>query len=150
MTPTTYTYKETMKIVERFMENTYIRQFCTDYCKGRCCSSNCEKRCTKTKRRRISCSIFVCSELLPLVFPEQWDRNIFFAVESKILFALNNVEHYDNEYFVPHSQQVRAKFKVSRKVLDTLKNINVWNIARRVYRIENFARRYVSVQGKEK
>lgn len=136
MTPTAYTYEEAMKIVEKFMEDTGIRYYCENYCKGHCCSSSCEKPCYKTKKRRISCSIFICCELRSAIFTPQ-QIGTYHRVHDGILYALLDAEHRGSEYFKPHLTEVKRKFRVPKERLDELYKLSTIEILDRISPIEN-------------
>jgi len=56
-------YFQTLERVERFMEASGFRKYCTEICRGRCCGGcyTSEGACHKNEGRRLACSIFVCS-----------------------------------------------------------------------------------------
>jgi len=59
-------YKKTLDIVEKFMIDSRIREYCTDICKGRCCEDCYQKNkyaCHRQEGRRLPCSIYLCTSL---------------------------------------------------------------------------------------
>jgi hypothetical protein len=58
----TLDYHQTLEIVENFMTETGIRDFCTNVCKGSCCGKcyTSDNACHKHEGRRLACSAFVC------------------------------------------------------------------------------------------
>lgn len=108
------------------MKSKGIRHFCTEYCKGSCCKSgNCIRPCTETKRRRLTCSIYLCNYLLRLLFTDN-NRRLYYEISDKIgsiIQKLKNRNDYSDEYFAPHSQEVRKEFKISKKLIDGLEKI---------------------------
>lgn len=62
-------YQKTLAIVEKFMIDSGIREYCTKVCKGRCCDT-CRKTNKETyhlhEKRRLSCSIFLCTKITDL------------------------------------------------------------------------------------
>ena len=59
----TYNYEQTLEIVENFMIETGIRNFCTEICKGQCCGRCYESNknaCHKHEGRRLACSAYIC------------------------------------------------------------------------------------------
>jgi len=59
-------YKKTLDIVEKFMIDSRIREYCTDICKGRCCEGCYKKNkyaCHRQEGRRLPCSIYLCTSL---------------------------------------------------------------------------------------
>jgi len=130
----TYTYRETMKIVEKFMENTGIRELCTSYCKGRCCmSGDCVKPCIYSKRRRLACSSFICYDLYHLLF-DQLETNIYLDVHDRIEDELGEAgQDCHDVFFKPYPLKVREAFKIPKRILDTLNRINAGGIASKSY-----------------
>ena len=62
-------FKEFEKEINRFMENTGIRDFCRKYCKGKCCCNvrkECGRSCENGKMP-VTCSLFICYELADLL-----------------------------------------------------------------------------------
>ena len=91
------TYQETLDIVEKFMIDSGIRQFCTEICKGLCCMNCYEdnpKACHRQEGRRLPCSIHVCYGL----------KQHFFEKTMKLLNKVNwDVwGQYDNNSFDPY------------------------------------------------
>ena len=67
-------YKRAMEIVEKFMEETGIRDFCTNYCRGWCCNeAGDENGCYEGKNscakigRKLECSMFICNQLRDVI-----------------------------------------------------------------------------------
>ena len=88
-------YSQTMGVVEKFMINSRIREYCTDICKGQCCNK-CYKEnkeaCHRQEGRRLSCSVFLCGGLRRL-FPK----------ETKYLLLIIQ-QHIRRQYFCFSSQ----------------------------------------------
>lgn len=66
MKPRELTYQEALDIVEKFMIDSGIREYCTEICKGGCCMDcyeNNPNSCRHCEGRRLSCSIYTCYEL---------------------------------------------------------------------------------------
>lgn len=107
-------YQEALDIVEKFMIDSGIREYCTKICKGKCCGS-CQKKndqtCQHHEGRRLSCSIYLCSKIynvLPLVSRKKFGRvskcimrqytlfndlllcrrNIYYTAPPKIFFEI--------------------------------------------------------------
>jgi hypothetical protein len=59
-------YQKTLDIVEKFMIDSGIREYCTKICKDHCCAS-CYKEnpnaCHPDEGRRLPCSIYLCPEI---------------------------------------------------------------------------------------
>ena len=107
-------YEEMLAVVEKFMIDSKIRQYCTEICKGKCCGSCSEKNkqtCSRHEKRRLSCSIYLCAEMLNLfsvkdrrqltdsgqLICDQYDsyyklqccrKNAYFTAPSKTFFEI--------------------------------------------------------------
>lgn len=63
--PNCLTYQEVLVLIETFMANSKIREYCTKVCKGGCCAScyTSEEACRHHEGRRLICSAYVCIAL---------------------------------------------------------------------------------------
>ena len=124
-------YKKTLDIVEKFMVNSRIREYCTDVCKGRCCR-NCYKEnknaCHRQEGRRLSCSIYLCPSLHS-IFPK---KNTIILKKAKlaIMTEFYNYYAYDNIYFNVPSKKFFKQSRFSSDVIcklddDLAKEINI-------------------------
>ena len=61
-----YSYFEALNLIERVMQKSLIRRYCTQICKGHCCW-DWEKKCKDPAcfrgERKLFCSIYICSYL---------------------------------------------------------------------------------------
>jgi hypothetical protein len=59
------TYQEAVTLVEKFMIDSKIREYCTEICKGSCCSEcyMSEDACHLHEGRRLICSTYLCYTL---------------------------------------------------------------------------------------
>ena len=97
----TYTYKEALSIIEKFMIESGIRWYCSKYCKGKCCRShNCytsEKACYKNEGRRLPCSIYICSNRIKINDDaENITKDVQYGINRIICNRSNR-----NPYFYP-------------------------------------------------
>lgn len=138
---TTYIYKETVEIVEEFMKETRIREYCTQVCKGYCCHTcyGSKNACRKNEGRRLACSIFVCIALRNTIFPEKRDRLIYNKANRDILTELDR-HTTGNPYFVPYQENVIRDFRISKCTLNKLKKIKTWNVDNRIENLIWFAK----------
>ena len=66
-------FNESLNLINKFMEDSKIRRYCTEICKGYCCG-NCKSiSCMKKGNRPIGCAMFICRELRNILFkPKEW------------------------------------------------------------------------------
>lgn len=136
-----YNYDESLKLVEQFMIETGIRKFCSKYCKGKCCFDcyDSDNSCIKNEGRRLSCSIWVCNELLDLVFNSR-DRMRILIVKDKIELMLKN-QINSNIYFTPHVKKVKRNFLIDKKILNLLNRLDIKEIKKKVSVLSHTIRR---------
>jgi len=104
-------YKKTLDIVEKFMIDSRIREYCTKICKGYCCGScykKNEQACHRHEKRRLPCSIYLCIDLYERFSKE--DDQILSKVKSIILEECRRLTR-NNVYF---SVPSRKFFRQSR------------------------------------
>ena len=121
--PRFYTYQETLDLVEKFMAETLIRDYCSGICGGNCCG-HCLLRgregCQHKFGRRLPCSVFVCS----LIFSKLDDaaakkyRALTTAVNREIIFCGNFFVRRFDLYFSDITKEMQAKFQIDRQVVD--------------------------------
>jgi hypothetical protein len=133
-----FTYGEALNKIENFMIDSGIRKFCSEVCKGRCCLGcyESEKSCVKNEGRRLSCSIWVCNEMLNLIFSER-DKLRITILRDKITedlqYWMNALSyHRKNVYFNPHSEYVMKNFRINKKFVNFLDSIDIKNIKRKI------------------
>lgn len=136
-----YNYDESLKLVEQFMMESGIRNFCGKYCKGKCCFDcyDSDNSCIKNEGRRLSCSIWVCNELLDLVFNSR-DRMRILIVKDKIELMLKN-QINSNIYFTPHVKKVKRNFLIDKKILNLLNRFDIKEIKKKVGVLSHTIRR---------
>jgi len=135
---TSISYKDSLDIIEKFMEESGLRNYCTYICKGKCCQGcyTSKNSCYKNEGRRISCSIFICEQL-----------NYFLTRCADDLYIVNKDESYKNYiylfgklrgfiyshidqtlyaymgysiYFKPHTKELIETIKFSKQLLELL------------------------------
>ena len=80
-------YEHTLNIVDKFMIDSGIRDFCTNTCGSKCCTGckdNNPLRCTEMEGRRLSCTIYLCHPLAMLIFTRQ-EFQTFYKIQEVIL-----------------------------------------------------------------
>ena len=123
-------YRKTLDIVERFMIDSRIREYCTDICKGDCCAGcykNNKEACHRHEKRRLSCSIYLCLDFYKRISRE--DHRTLSNVKSVILKECRNFT-YDNIYFKIPSKEFFRKSRFPSEVIcelneDVVKRINI-------------------------
>jgi hypothetical protein len=118
-----YSYEELLAVVEKFMIDSGIREYCTEKCQGHCCQECRERRpetCFNTDGRRLACSVFLCSEMDYLLwqFDGYGDFQMFC---SDVIRYLSNLYYFyrldqegNNPFFYPPCNAVITSFRWSR------------------------------------
>ena len=114
----TLNYEETLALVETFLIDSGIRQYCTQNCKGECCESL-RPKCTTVncRTRKLSCSVYICSALLSVCFNKQTRIN-YYKLRSLMSDELKRNTDYIGDRFYTHKtpQEIINNFKISKKV----------------------------------
>jgi len=122
-------YNELLDIIENFMNETRIRKFCSNICKGLCChdcyTSNINA-CFLNESRRITCSLFICDSLSSIIFNEAERALYKRAIEVLNTTIENNItDSLASLYFCVHSQSLidNVKFEAGAFKWLTDKNL---------------------------
>ena len=129
-------YAETLKIVEKFMEKTGIRHFCTDYCGGQCCNpcyeNNKDKNC-RIFGRRLECSMFICDALKTVLLNESncnKYRHSLRVIENE--FVRQNDD--GSMYFIQRKKETMERFRLKRSSIEFYEDNKIVNeVFRRIY-----------------
>ena len=135
---TSISYKDSLDIIEKFMEESGLRNYCTYICKGKCCGIcyTSKNACHKNEGRRISCSIFMCNQLnyllnrcaddISIVNKDEFHKNYIYLfgklrgyIYSHIEKTLQAYVGY-NVYFKPHTKELIETIKFSKQLLELL------------------------------
>lgn len=123
-------YKKTLDIVERFMIDSRIREYCTKICKGYCCGScytKSEEACHRHEKRRLSCSIYLCIELYERFSKE--DCNTLSNAKWVISSEYRRFIHNNIYYRIPSREFFRKSRFLSEVICeldeDLTKRINI-------------------------
>ena len=113
-----YTYQETLDIVEKFMIETGVREYCETICKGKCCCDcyDSDNACFKNERRRLPCSAYICyylQKLLNLEVREAW-RLAATEIERKLKSSMGLLSCYFNV----NTPKVQKAFKIQKSLID--------------------------------
>ena len=74
---------ELEKIVDDFMKETRIREYCTKICKGDCCKSIRCQECILHKRKQpLSCKMYICEDLCYLLNLKNYSEHMFDFLEK--------------------------------------------------------------------
>lgn len=130
----TYTYNETLTIVESFMVDSGIRDYCTKICKGACCKEcyTAEYACHKNEGRRLSCSTFICAELINIIFKHTTSRTKYLHVLDSIRHCLYDVMGCVNVFYTVHTKVIQESFRIPKKYTTPVKKIDVEDIKLRI------------------
>lgn len=132
------TYQETLAIVEKFMIDSGIRQYCVKVCKGACCCSchDGPEVCRHHEGRRLICSIFICYALL-CQFSEKERKKLTIIdaeicrIYSKTYRKLNpKVRLYDipNFYFSAPPKKLLDYMLFPIQIIQEIESINIKKI----------------------
>lgn len=115
-----YTYQKTLEIVEKFMIDTRIREYCESICKGVCCGDcyDSDYACFKNEGRRLPCSFFVCKQLR-----NHFDRkikNMWYAAAVVVERRVESHMGVKSCYFNVNTPKVQRAFRIQKSLLDDL------------------------------
>lgn len=112
-------YDEVLSLVETFMIDSGIREYCTEKCQGHCCEKCRELRpetCSKTDGRRLACSVFLCSEMDWALWQiEDYKRFQQFCADvirylSNLYYFYRREQDGNNPFFYPPCAAVKQGF----------------------------------------
>ncbi|MCX6743037.1 MAG: hypothetical protein NT116_02255 [Candidatus Parcubacteria bacterium] len=134
-------YQETLDKIEKFMNDSGIRDFCSEQCHGKCCSGCYEKNpdaCHRNEGRRLACSAFICSSLRVLIFSpneaELWDH---ICMNINHQHAEADLKHaHKSLYHTPYPAEAKKNYRVKKTVLAKLKNFNVQAIREKLTKLD--------------
>ena len=117
-----YSYQESLDIVEKFMIDSGIREYCETICKGKCCGGCYESKyaCRKNEGRRLSCSTMICEELRNFIFSDETKRsyeNIDHCMWRKFITDCDLTDIHFNV----HTDYVKSKFKIAKRFFNYMK-----------------------------
>lgn len=119
------TYQETLELVEKFMINSGIRNFCTNVCHGGCCGY-CHKypkvSCFNNEGRRLMCSIFVCEKFKghPVMADLKYAWKTLEPMEKEAyekISSLLSLGTFDNPCIVVNDHEKMTGFSISEKLV---------------------------------
>lgn len=121
-------YPEALEQIEKFMEDSRIRDICSNYCFGHCCMGCYESKeaCRSNEGRRLSCSFFICGILKDLFFNGD-EREIYQKVSNIIRERMSEAlgGSRKNPCFTVNDKVVRDAFRIDRETLDMLNKISI-------------------------
>lgn len=137
----TYNYKQTLDIVENFMNESGIRWFCTKTCKGQCCNTlECKdmEECITFKEKKLACAIFICLPLKTIILNkhefsvvtkcnEEIKRDLLIAKNKK------NANLPWNMYSSKYLDKTKNRFKIEKSTMNELKKLNTREIDNKFY-----------------
>ena len=80
-------YEHTLNIIDKFMIDSGIREFCTNVCGSKCCTGCKDSnplRCTEMEGRRLSCTTYLCRPLAVHIFTHR-ELKLFYKIQETIL-----------------------------------------------------------------
>lgn len=143
-----YNYSEVLKIVEDFMEQSGIRQYCEEVCKGGCCQG-CRLCYNLLEPRHLPCSIYLCSMLTDDIFNKKlrklWGEAEESISESYRVIMIDRGRITDIYRETPFMNVLNRSYMAGRKPIDKfIKRANLELIKKRMLkkRYKNFASVY--------
>jgi hypothetical protein len=129
------TYQEATTLIENFMINSGIRDYCTKICKGDCCSKcyDSPDACRHHEGRRLLCSIFICTALYMLL-PKKESKKLRIIddnisnVYEKIYAKLYPTTYIPNFYFWPPSDKFLKHVRFPAKLIRDVTEIDIVKI----------------------
>lgn len=106
------TYNDTLSLMEKFMDESGIRKFCSDFCQGMCCETLGTKCKTGCKDRKLSCGTYVCVSIIHSVFDKETISG-YYKIRSMIMPQLRELTQlYDGRciYTEEVPQDVKEAF----------------------------------------
>lgn len=115
-----YSYQETLEIVEKFMIDSGIREYCEKICKGRCCGScfDSEKACFKNEGRRLPCSLYICGNLKRYLNSKLRDK--WYAAAVEVERTIDELLGFQNPYWNVNTPELQKAFKVRKSLIDDM------------------------------
>ena len=139
-----YTYQETLDIVEKFMIETGVREYCETICKGKCCGSCYESKyaCRKNEGRRLSCSTMICNKLVNLLFTEK-EKQLYENLDLCMWRKFVNDCDLSDIYFNIHTNEVQKKFKIAKRMFSFIRRTDIDKVKSKIqYLISNNIQTY--------
>lgn len=118
-----YSYQESLDIVEKFMVDSRIREYCETVCKGMCCKEcyNSPNACFKNEGRRLPCSVYVCPGLTSRL-PDEIKHKLVIAGQG-IDKVLKPLMKNGNCFYDVNSLKIQTDFKVNKSKIDVLADV---------------------------
>lgn len=141
----TLNYKEATDLMEKFMMDSGIRDFCTNLCKGMCCESL-DKECkTKCTERNLSCGTYVCPALVHSVFNMSLAKR-YYKIRQLIMPKLNELTQlFDGRCiytdYVPI--EVQKEFSISKRKFFKFfpSNTELYRVYSKIYNLKTLIER---------
>jgi len=115
-----YSYFEALNLIERVMQKSLIRRYCTRICKGHCCwdwEKKCKDPACLRGERKLFCSIYICSyleEVLNIPHYRYYYSRCFLEIEWKEKIG-------SHPYYDPLPLEIVSKnFKPERQWIDLI------------------------------
>ena len=123
-------YKEILDVTNKFMEDTNIRKYCKDICKGKCCGNGKEVTICKYRNnctKALFCTCFVCKKLV-LYVRLMVDVDLLSDILSihqsiRTYENLWNIDKYSTEFYEQIKNVELCKGKIIEHNLITIKKI---------------------------
>lgn len=121
----TLSYTECLAEIESFMADSGIRQFCSEVCHGQCCVGCWDRNpnaCHRNEGRRITCSAFICGELLTYLElpPCPEFKSVILDVVCSAMTQASGSQFSSNPYYSIHTPAIQAQCEFPCAVLTQL------------------------------
>lgn len=121
----TLDYQQVLARVEAFLEDTGLRDFCSNACHVHCCG-NCYKlptACRRNEGRRLMCSLYFCEDLFYVFARSEasWthspEQSAWIYLRRAALDQLSRLLRNDNPYFTVNSPELVKNFRLSAEIV---------------------------------
>ena len=116
--PRTLNYQQVLALVEAFVVETGLRDFCSNTCHGKCCQGcyNSPNACHQNEGRRLPCSIYFCSRVSECIGKDNpaggvW-LSAWYDLRFKALQQLDAMLRPANPYFAVNKSKLVRKFRL--------------------------------------
>ena len=113
---------ELEKIVDDFMKETRIKEYCTKICKGVCCRDiGCQECILHSRKQPLSCKMYVCEDLCYLLNLKNYSKHMFDFLEKNFEKRWRNEPDEDVEVeidkeFLEFLKDSRVKDQIRWKI----------------------------------
>lgn len=117
-----YTYEEAQKKLNSAVEDSGLRKYCSDTCKGHCCNGCPLYKEDPRSCKKLSCTAFICEHLMNLIFSTESKEAYYTLSRQLVDEECCFIPLGKNVYFLEHQilSKARKEMKVKRELIDGL------------------------------